>query len=151
MKKFILASLFLHFFFFSLTAYGDHKRPKSTVCIPVRSLSQDPVAKSLRKTLNQYAQREGDGCLSADHFGITPYLSLFGEKFIVLQIQEGDFGGYWLNIISSPKKMVHLRVWIYDIDEDEYEIRLIERIKQNNSDRKSWEPLRSKEYLRYWI
>jgi len=149
MKKFIY--VFFCLFFVNSISWPEHKCLEDKVCISVGSLSSDPVSKSLRKTLNLYAQREGQPGASLDGLGIRPYLPLFQEKFIVTQVLPGSLGGYWVNIILSTKKMVPLLLWIYDIGEDEYEIRSIKKIKVSQSDRKSLEPLRSEEFIKYWL
>ena len=150
MKKFISTFLLFHFVLTPSLVTASHKALRDEVSIPVGSLSQDPVAKSLRVTLNRYA--DGDQTSEAlDAFGIRPYLPLFREKFVVLEIRDGDFGGYWINIFISEKQMVPLLIWIYDIGENEYEIRSIEKKNLSKKDRKNWEPLRAKKYIQYWL
>ena len=149
MKKIVFALSCILLFHF--TSWAEHKCPEDKISIPVGSLFTDPVSKSLRKTLDAYAQREGQPDAMLDSLGIRPYLPLFREKFIVLQISRGPFGGYWVNVILSTQKMAPLLMWVYDIGENEYEIRSLEKINLNKSDRKSWEPLRSKEFIGYWL
>ena len=139
------------FLLFSLAAWAGHKPSDDKISIPLGELSADPVSKSLRQTFDVYAQREGQQSAMLDGLGIRPYLPLFREKFVVLEILPGDFGGFWIRIFLSPQKMIPLLIWVYDIGENEHDIRSIEKIKINNSDRKSWERLRSKEFIRYWL
>lgn len=145
-----LISLLLIFYSMAFS-HAAHKCPEDKDCFHVGALSLDPISKSLRKTLNEYTRFIDQESATVDNFGIRPYLPFFHEKFIVLRIQDGDFGGYWIHIFLSPKRMIPLLIWIYEVDENEFLIRSLEKIPLNKGELKSWESLRSKKYIRYWL
>lgn len=83
-------------------------------------------------------------------------LQMMKEKFLVLDISEGDFGGYFLNIVISPKKSAHKfytwQVWIYDIsgEEKEWQLRYLKEFSVKKKDEAEFLPLFNEEKLQFW-
>lgn len=85
--------------------------------------------KEIRRNFEEYIDRR-DNCkdcferiMNADF-----YSDVYSERFIVFEIEENGFGGYWIRIATKKDKIKFFRLWLYDIDEDVYELREICRI-----------------------
>lgn len=101
----------------------------------------------MRKTFNDYLKNDKLE-IPREMIWVKPrHLKNFKTKFIVLEIKNNPFGGYFLKIVINQKKMHLWYLWIYKTGEEEYQIRTLE---EENIVQKEWIILLEKESLKYW-
>jgi len=116
----------------------------------LKLLYSSKITKNLRKSMDLYVNQK---------IIISPtmndlkddYFELFKEKFLMLKIVQGDFGGYFVTIMISSKQTLALRLWIYAVDNDEYEIRYIKKLPLSKETKIELDNIaKDKENLGYW-
>ena len=121
------------------------------ISLNLKGLHSDPVAVALRQTFDAYLRNVPYNKDAKEFHFDKSYLRSFSEKFIVLGIQDGDFGGYFVTILISPQKMQVWRLWIYQTDEREYQIRQIEKIHVTKEEVRQFNVLCTDKYAEYWL
>ena len=58
----------------------------------------------------------------------TKYRILLSGKFMILEIRERDEDGFTAVIVFPDPEVRFLRLWVYNLDENEYELRHIEEL-----------------------
>ena len=136
--------------FLSVCAFFAEVNAGEKVSLNIKQLHSDPISGIVRKTFDEYLKNDPVKGIKEIHFEKS-YIRLFSEKFIVLGIEEGGFGGYFVTILVSQKKMNMLRLWIYSTDKDEYQIREIKWFSLSKDEMRQFDPLRSEKYRQYWL
>lgn len=142
MRKF----LFLFLGIFLLQGHGIG----ATIPVNVAELSSDPVAKQVRKLFNKQLLQDPSS-QDIQSLVLKIYISMLNEKYITLEIEAGEFGGYFVTVLLSQKKMVPLKLWVYQIEKNQYEIREVKKFNLNNADQKQMKQLNTPQYLSYWL
>ena len=78
------------------------------------------------------------------------FLPLYSKKFLVIGVSPNSFGGAWAVIAVEGEPRDAFRLWLYDISENEYELRSIEALPESLEERRIrqlWSPT----YRRYWL
>ena len=78
------------------------------------------------------------------------FLDVYGKKFLVLGLEPHDFGGVWAVIAVEGELRTAFRLWLYDIDEDEYDLRSIEELAEFLEEELAHQ-LQNPAYRRYWL
>jgi len=146
----------LHFLFTLLfLALAPHQSFATEKTIDIEALYNNPISADLRATFDSYAAKYNPSQtlpLLIRRNITNAQLKLFKEKFIVLEIVRGPFGGFFVDIILNRQKIKMWRLWIYDIsgDRSEYDIRQITEFKLRGENREQYLPLLGEEYWQYW-
>ena len=127
-------------------------RAGEKVSLNIWQLHAHPISQVMRQTFDAYYFKNGTINQYANEVnGLLPYMPRFSEKFVVLGIQEGGFGGDFVTILISPRNMAVWQVWLYRIDNHEYQIRQIRNFPLSQDERKQFAPLRSQKYHKAWL
>ena len=59
------------------------------------------------------------------------FVGIYPKKFIVLSIEPCSFGGVWAFIAVESERRDTFRLWLYDVDEEEYDLRSIEELPES--------------------
>ena len=87
------------------------------------------------------------------HLGVLDgenFLDLYSKKFLVLGVSPNSFGGFWAVIAVEGEPRNAFRLWLYDIGDDEYELRSIEELPESLEEELVLQLL-SPTYRRYWL
>ena len=122
--------------FICIYLISNHANAGEKVSLNLKRLHSDPVAAALRQTFDAYLRNVPYNKDAKEFHFDKSYLRLFSEKFIVLGIEEGGFGGYYITVVISPQKLRLLRLWLYQTDEADYQIRQIDKISISKEEMK---------------
>lgn len=87
------------------------------------------------------------------HLGVLDgekFIDLYTKKFLVIGLSPNSFGGVWAVIAVEGEPRNAFRLWLYDIGDDEYDVRSIEALPESLEEeliRQLWSP----EYRHYWL
>lgn len=96
----------------------------------------NPYVLGIRRGFTRYAN-EKSWRDSLDRLGIKhavrflnedKYKSYYADSFSVINIWPGDFGGIFSQIMFKHRRDRIFRIWVYKIDENDYELREIEAV-----------------------
>jgi len=110
-----------------------------------------PIPIQIRKNFDQTIQTHKTcsecalGILDGDKF-----INIYAKKFIVLSLSPNSFGGYWAFIAVEGELKHTFRLWLYDIDSNEYDLRSVEELS-NSLDEEFISQLRNPAYRAYWL
>ncbi len=142
---------------FLLTNSSLQAADKEYVSFDLASSHNHPVTKRLRESFDVLFKKYSANEISFDRLKLGKrQIEMLKEKFVVLVVSEGEFGGYFLTIVISlkeaPYKFYSWRVWLYDIsgNGEEFEIRNIKETAIGKKEEEQFLPLLNKENLKYW-
>ena len=78
------------------------------------------------------------------------FLSLYTKKFLVIGVSPNSFGGVWAMIAVDGEARNAFRLWLYDVNDNEYELRSIEELPDSLA-QTLIRRLRSPAYRHYWL
>jgi hypothetical protein len=78
------------------------------------------------------------------------FLDLYTKKFLVIGLSPNSFGGVWAIIAVEDEPKNAFRLWLYDIGDDEYDLRSIEQLA-DSLEEELIRQLRSPPYRHYWL
>jgi len=78
------------------------------------------------------------------------FFHLYPKKFLVIGVEPNEFGGVWAVIAVEGEPQTAFQLWLYDLDDDEYQLRSIEALP-NALDEKLIHRLSTPAYSRYWL
>jgi hypothetical protein len=106
---------------------GTNDKYDESINSDLKLLYSSKITKNLRKSMDLYVSQKIKISPTMNNLK-DDYLELFKEKFVMLKIKQGDLGGYFVTIMISQKKILALKLWVYAVDNDEYEIRYIKQM-----------------------
>ncbi len=77
------------------------------------------------------------------------HFNVFEKKFIVVGVTSNSFGGYWVYIATEGDSVNGYRLWLYDDEDNELDLRSIERMP-DSLDKELIQSLWSPSFSRYW-
>ncbi|MEW5758725.1 MAG: hypothetical protein AB1755_04585 [Candidatus Omnitrophota bacterium] len=78
------------------------------------------------------------------------FKDIYDNKFLVIGLQDNSFGGLWVTILVEDKKLRVFRLWLYDIDDNEFDLRSITELSGQLNE-EGIRQLTSVNYSRFWI
>ena len=78
------------------------------------------------------------------------FLDVYTKKFLVLELEPHGFGGVWAIIAVEGEPRNVFRLWLYDIDENEYDLRSIEELP-GALEEELVRQIQSLAYRHYWL
>jgi hypothetical protein len=148
-----------HFFllFFLFTNLSANAADKAYVNFDLAAAHDHEAGRYLRQAFDDRLKIYSSGDCYLDILKLKKrQIEMMKEKFVVLRVFDGPFGGYFLNIVifskKTPYKFYVWQVWIYDINGDNsgWEIRSIKESHIKKKDEGQFLPLSNKENLQYW-
>jgi len=87
------------------------------------------------------------------HLGVLDggrFLDLYAKKFLVIGLSPNSFGGVWAIIAIEGEPKNAFRLWLYDVGEDEYDLRSIEELS-DSLEEGLIRQLQSAQFRHYWL
>ena len=78
------------------------------------------------------------------------FLDLYPKKILVVGMEPNDFGGVWATIIAEDQPRQTFLLWLYDIGDNQYELRSVEKLPEL-LDTALVEPLQTSANRDYWL
>lgn len=78
------------------------------------------------------------------------FVDIYAKKFIVIGLYPNSFGGIWALIAVEGDTSQAFRLWLYDINPDEYDLRSVTELK-GSFDEKAMHELCSSGYSHFWL
>lgn len=78
------------------------------------------------------------------------FRDIYDNKFLVIGLQPNSFGGLWATILVKDNKLRVFRLWLYDINKNEYDLRSITELF-GHFDEEGTRQLTSTVYSRFWM
>ena len=117
----------------------------------LKEIYETPIPRQIRKNFDQIVKTRSTcpecvlGVLDGEKF-----FDVYRKKFIVLSLSPNGFGGVWAFIAVEDDRKNTFRLWLYDIDDNEYDLRSIEELP-NSMDEEFVSDLESSTHRSYWI
>jgi len=117
----------------------------------IKEIYETPIPAQIRKNFNQTAQthRTCPNCVLGVLDG-EKFLDIYTRKFIVLGIEPNSFGGVWVVIAVEGERRNAFRLWLYDITDDEYDLRSVEELPEFLEE-DLVRQLQSSQHRHYWL
>jgi len=87
------------------------------------------------------------------HLGVLDgekFLDVYTKKFLVLGLEPHGFGGVWAIIAVEGEPGNVFRLWLYDINDNEYDLRSIEELP-GALEEELVRQIQNLEYRHYWL
>ena len=87
------------------------------------------------------------------HLGVLDgekFLGVYAKKFLVLGLEPHGFGGVWAIIAVEGEPGNVFRLWLYDINDNEYDLRSIEELP-GALEEELVRQIQNLEYRHYWL
>ena len=83
----------------------------------------------IRRNFDKYVDQYQD-CPECKRFVIDgdKFIDIYSSKFMVIDLKGNDFGGIWVTILVANNQQQIFKLWLYDIEEDIYELRSISEL-----------------------
>ncbi len=95
-------------------------------------LRDSASAHEIRRNFNKIQEKRHECKKCAESFpGESNFISIYDRKFLVLDMNHNPFGGYSAHIIFNEGRNRLYRVWLYPVEEDEFQIRELEPVAPN--------------------
>ncbi|MBI2104536.1 MAG: hypothetical protein HYT90_02990 [Candidatus Omnitrophica bacterium] len=110
-----------------------------------------PIPAEIRRNFDRTI-RIHDTCPEC-HLGVLDgekFIGLYTKKFLVVGVSPNSFGGVWAVIAVEGEPRDAYRLWLYDVENDEYDLRSIEELPEFLEE-KLVRQLLSPEYRQYWL
>ena len=78
------------------------------------------------------------------------FFNIYSKKFLVVGVTPNSFGGVWAIIAVEGEPTNAFRLWLYDIGQDEYELRSMEKLPKSLR-KELIQQLSSEAYQHYWL
>ncbi len=117
----------------------------------LQEIYETPIPSAIRRNFD-HTLRIHDTC-SECQLGVLDgekFLDLYDKKFLVVGLSPNSFGGVWAVIAVEGKPRSAFQLWLYDIGEDEYDLRSIEELP-GAVEEELIHQLESPEYRQYWL
>lgn len=117
----------------------------------LKEIYETPIPVQIRKNFDQTLQIHHAcpecvlGVLDGEKF-----LDMYAKKFVVLGLAPNSFGGVWAIIAVEGEPRNAFRLWLYDVSDDEYDLRSIEELPEFFEE-ELIRQIRSPEYRQYWL
>lgn len=117
----------------------------------LKEIYNTPIPAEIRRNFNEYIYvRETcpeceQGVLDGEKF-----VDIYTKKFIVVGLYPNSFGGVWAFIAVEDDTSRTFRLWLYDINPDEYDLRSVTELK-GSFDKNAMYKLYSSEYSHFWL
>lgn len=143
--------------FNAIEAVGaNQNKPFDLKVEQISSLRSDSITPTIRRTFDEFVK------VKTEHpdWGLPhimdgeKYLSLLSKKFMVLEFEGNDFGGFWATIAIDPKNPRYFYLWVYNIGSDqreEWDVRSIEELFLNPESKAQLEEIKSAKYQPFWL
>ena len=59
------------------------------------------------------------------------FVDIYPKKFIVLSLEPNSFGGFWVSIAVEGERKNTFRLWLYEVQDKEYDLRSIEDLPES--------------------
>ena len=120
--------------------------------VPVlEEIYRTPIPIEIRKKFNQITEIRNTcpGCVLGVLNG-GKFIDIYPKKFIVLSSLPNSFGGVWAFIAVEGELKNTFRLWLYDVGENEYDLRSIEELP-DSLDEEFICQLENPAYHPYWL
>jgi hypothetical protein len=110
-----------------------------------------PIPSEIRRNFDEYIHvRETcpeceQGVLDGEEF-----VDIYTKKFIVIGFYPNGFGGVWAVIAVEGVPLRAFRLWLYDINPDEYDLRSVAELK-GSFEEDAMRQLCSSAYSHFWL
>lgn len=127
-----LTLVLLTTFTYSALLYGaDSEKPISLQIADLSPWKNSPEAPAIQQSLDALLQPRRNYPRVTEPFkGASKYTSIFRKPFLLLETEPHDFGGFFALVVfrNYPKAF---RLWIYEIDKNEFEVREVIPLRVN--------------------
>ena len=145
-----LASIGLLTFFVSVLIFAA--KPERPISLQVENLTHwknSPEASAIQKSLGAILNPHRKYQSTTENFkALRQYASIFRKPFLLLDAESNDFGGFFALVVFKSYTKV-LRLWIYEIDKNGFEIREVLPL-QVTLNKKIMNELADKRILPFW-
>lgn len=117
----------------------------------LREIYNTPIPSEIRRNFDEYIHvRETcpeckQGVLDGEKF-----VDIYSKKFIVIGFYPNSFGGIWAVIVVEDDSLRAFRLWLYDINPEEYDLRSVTELK-GSFDKEAMHELCSSDYSHFWL
>ena len=135
-----------------LTAWFVFCPPASGDWAPtLKEIYETPIPAQIRRNFNQVVETRNTcpDCVLGVFDG-EKFMDVYPRKFIVLSLTPNSFGGVWAFIAVQGERKDTYRLWLYDIDDNEYDLRSIEELP-SSMDEEFVGDLEKPAHRPYWI
>lgn len=97
----------------------------------IKEIYETPIPTQIRNNFDQTAHtyRTCPECVLGVLDG-EKFPDLYAKKFIVVGLAPHSFGGVWAVIAVEDEPRNAFRLWLYDVSDDEYDLRSIEELPE---------------------
>ena len=78
------------------------------------------------------------------------FVDIYPKKFIVLSLEPNSFGGFWVSIAVEGERKNTFRLWLYEVQDKEYDLRSIEELP-GALEEALVRQIQSLAYRHYWL
>lgn len=138
------ASLLVALFVCCPSAFADKVRE-------LQEIYETSIPSAIRRNFDQtiHTHRTCSECQLGVLDG-NRFLDLYTKKFLVIGLSPNSFGGVWAIIAVEDEPKNAFLLWLYDIGDDEYDLRSIEEL-DDSLEEELIRQLRSPPYRHYWL
>lgn len=113
-----------------------------------------PIPAEIRRNFNEYvyAREKYPGFVSGHVIvDAAKYVHIYTKKFLVIGIVPNNhFGGVWAIIAVEGETRHAFQLWLYDIGDDEYELRSVDEFP-GHFDKQFLEEYHTPLFSKYWL
>lgn len=146
-----LASTWLMIFSFPALLYGAS--PEKPISLQIKNLTRwksSPEAPAIQQGLGALLKpRQNDLRITKPFKGMKEYTSIFKTPFLLLEAEPNGFGGFFALVVFKNYPKV-LRLWVYEIDKNVFEIREILPL-QVTLNKQIMNELEDKRVIPFWL
>jgi hypothetical protein len=121
-----LVTVWLMIFSFPVLLFGAN--PEKPISLQIKNLTRwknSSEAPAVQQSLGALLKsRQNDLQITKSLKGMKQYTSIFQNPFLLLETEPNSFGGFFALVVFKSYPKV-LRLWIYEIDKNIFEIREI--------------------------
>lgn len=112
----------------------------------LREIYATPIPAEIRRNFNEYLQNQEceHGVVDGEKF-----IDIYSKKFLVIAVAPNCFGGVWAIIAVEGQTQHAFLLWLYDIDDEVYDLRLIDTIR-GHFDKRFVEKFYAPAYSKFW-
>lgn len=117
----------------------------------LQEIYDTPIPTEIRRNFDEYIHvREAcpeceQGVLDGEEF-----VDIYTKKFIVIGFYPNSFGGVWAVIAVEDDALRAFRLWLYDINPNEYDLRSVTELT-GSFDENAMQELCSSGYSHFWL
>ena len=122
----------------------------------ISTLHSDPITPTIRRYFDEFIKvKTAHPDWGSPHImDGEKYLPLLSEKFMVLEFESNDFGGFWATIALCPQNPRYFCLWVYNIgsnEREEWDVRSIEELFFNSETTSQLKEIQSAKYQPFWL